>query len=96
MTDLIADLRELIVVSAPDPTKALAVRTCAPDEPLDGIIPFSSVIVLGTVIAVEDRYGITVRRADLERALEGGTVTLVRLAAMIASLLPGAGPGAAR
>ena len=51
MTDVIAELRELIVTSAPDPTKALAVRTCGPDEPLDGIIPFSSVIVLGTVIA---------------------------------------------
>jgi hypothetical protein len=89
MTEVIAELRELIVTSAPDPAKALAVRTCEPDQPLDGIIPFSSVIVLGTVIAVEDRYGITVRRADLARALEGGSVTLVRLAAMIESLLPG-------
>ncbi len=79
------DLRELIVTSAPDPAQAEPVRTCRADAPLDGIIPFSSVIVLGTVIAVEDRYGITVRRADLQRALAGG-VTLAKLAAMIEEL----------
>lgn len=83
--DVIAELRELIVASAPDPEQAAPVRTCGADEPLDGIIPFSSVIVLGTVIAVEDRYGITVRRPDLARVLEGG-VTLSRLAVMVAEL----------
>ena len=83
--DVIADLRELIVASAPDPVQAAPVRTCGADELLDGIIPFSSVIVLGTVIAVEDRYGITVRRPDLARALEGG-VTLSRLAVMVNEL----------
>ncbi len=82
---VIDELRELIVRAAPDEARAAPVRTCRIDEPLDGIIPFSSVIVLGTVIAVEDRYGITVRRADLARALEGG-VTLARLAAMIDEL----------
>lgn len=80
------ELRELIIASAPDPEQAAPVRTCRPDEPLDGIIPFSSVIVLGTVIAVEDRYGITVRRADLQRALAGGGITLARLAAMVEEL----------
>lgn len=82
----IDELRELIVASAPDPEQAAPVRTCRADEPLDGIIPFSSVIVLGTVIAVEDRYGITVRRADLQRALDGGVVTLARLAKMVEEL----------
>ena len=82
---IVDELRELIVASAPDPEQAAPVRTCRADAPLDGIIPFSSVIVLGTVIAVEDRYGITVRRADLQRALEGG-VTLHKLAAMIEAL----------
>ena len=82
---IVDELRELIVTSAPDPAQAAPVRTCAADEPLDGIIPFSSVIVLGTVIAVEDRYGITVRRADLSRALVGG-VTLAKLATMIEEL----------
>ena len=82
----IDELRELIVASAPDPDQAAPVRTCRADEPLDGIIPFSSVIVLGTVIAVEDRYGIKVRRADLQRALAGGVVTLERLAAMVEEL----------
>ena len=85
MSDLVAELRELIVTSAPDPAQAAPVRTCGADEPLDGVIPFSSVIVLGTVIAVEDRFGITVRRADLARALAGG-VTLARLAAMVTEL----------
>jgi hypothetical protein len=85
MTSLVSELRELIVASAPDPEQAAPVRTCGADEPLDGIIPFSSVIVLGTVIAVEDRYGITVRRADLARALAGG-VTLERLATMVEEL----------
>jgi hypothetical protein len=88
MTNLVAELRELIVASAPDPARAVAVRTCGSDEPLDGIIPFSSVIVLGTVIAVEDHFGVTVRHADLARALEGGAVTLSRLAAMVERLLP--------
>ena len=82
---VVDELRELIVASAPDPDQAAAVRTCRADEPLDGIIPFSSVIVLGTVIAVEDRYGITVRRADLQRAIEGG-VTLQKLARMVQEL----------
>ncbi len=82
MTNLVEELRELIVLAAPDPEQAAPVRTCKADEPLDGIIPFSSVIVLGTVIAVEDRYGITVKRADLARALAGG-ITLERLAAMV-------------
>jgi hypothetical protein len=86
---LISELRELIVASAPDPAQAAPVRTCRADEPLDGVIPFSSVIVLGTVIAVEDRFGITVRRADLARALAGG-VTLERLAAMVVELTGGA------
>jgi hypothetical protein len=82
---IIAELRELIIAAAPDPDKAAPVRTCRADELLDGIIPFSSVIVLGTVIAVEDRYRITVRRPDLARALAGGA-TLERLAALVIEL----------
>jgi len=82
---IVDELRELIVASAPDPAQAEPVRLCRADEPLDGIIPFSSVIVLGAVIAVEDRYGITVRRADLQRALAGG-VTLESLARMVEEL----------
>ena len=82
---IVDELRELIITSAPYPAQAAPVRTCRADEPLDALIPFSSVIVLGTVIAVEDRYGITVRRADLQHALAGG-VTLDKLAAMIEAL----------
>ena len=82
---IVDELRELIVRSAPDPDQAEPVRTCDADAPLDALIPFSSVIVLGAVIAVEDRWAITVRRADLARALEGG-VTLARLARMVEEL----------
>jgi hypothetical protein len=46
--------------------------------------------VLGTIVAVEDRYGVIVTRAHLSRALEGG-VTLERLAAMIEALTRPAG-----
>lgn len=88
---IVDELRELIIASAPDPEQAQPVRTCRADEPLDAIIPFSSVIVLGTVIAVEDHYSITVRRADLQRALAGGGITLARLAAMVEELRRPAG-----
>jgi len=78
----IEDLRALIVAAAPDPAMARPVVRCGPDDPLDRVIPFSSVIVLGVVVAVEDRYGVRVTRQMLARALEGGA-TLNRLAAMI-------------
>ncbi len=86
-----AELRELIVQAAPDPLAAAPVRDVAADRPLDGAIPFSSVIVLGAVVAVEERYGVRVTRAALEQATAGGA-TLQSLAAMVASLrseLPG-------
>jgi len=76
------DLRALIVAAAPDPALARPVDRCDPDDPLDHVIPFSSVIVLGVVVAIEDRYGVRVTRQILARALEGGA-TLNRLAAMI-------------
>jgi hypothetical protein len=83
--DLVAELRELIVRAAPDPARAAPVRRCRPDDLLDEVIPFSSVIVLGTVVAVEDRFGIRVTRPVLARALDGG-VTLAKLAAMVEEL----------
>lgn len=52
---------------------------------LDGIIPFSSVILLGVVVAVEDRYAIRITRDSLMNACSGGT-TLRKLALMIESL----------
>jgi hypothetical protein len=78
----IEDLRELIVAAAPDPALAEPVRACGEDAPLDGIVPFSSVIVLGVVVAVEDAYGIRVTKNMLQRALAGGA-TLRKLAHMI-------------
>jgi len=75
----------LIVRAAPDVSAALPVRDCAPDEPLDDVIPFSSLILLGVVVAIEDRYGVRVTREQLGRACERGT-TLRRLADMIEDL----------
>ena len=75
-------MRDLIVRAAPDEKAALPVRDCSEDEPLDAIIPFSSVILLGVVVAVEDRYGILITRDQLARAFESGS-TLTHLANMI-------------
>jgi len=60
----------------------MPVRDCSPDEPLDAIIPFSSLILLGVVVAIEDRYGVRVTRDRLARACESGT-SLRKLANMI-------------
>ena len=60
----------------------MPVRACAEDEPLDAIIPFSSLILLGVVVAVEDRYGIRITRDQLARACATGT-NLRQLAHMI-------------
>ena len=82
---IIDELRELIVRAAPDESAALPVRSCSEDEPLDAVIPFSSLILLGVVVAVEDRYGVRVTREQLARACERGA-NLRRLAVMIEDL----------
>ena len=63
----------------------MPVRDCSADDPLDAIIPFSSVILLGVVVAIEDRYSIRVTRDQLEQAYQSGT-TLRTLANMIENL----------
>jgi acyl carrier protein len=83
--ETINELRELIVRAAPDANAALPVRSCSPDEPLDAIIPFSSLILLGVVVAVEDRYGVRITREQLAQACSTGT-NLRRLAVMIEDL----------
>jgi acyl carrier protein len=75
----------LIIRAAPDVNAALPVRDCAADEPLDAIIPFSSVILLGVVVAIEDRYEIRVTRDQLARACASGT-SLRTLADMVENL----------
>ena len=75
----------MIIRAAPDVNAAMPVRDCAPDEPLDAVIPFSSLILLGVVVAIEDRYGIRVTRDQLGRACQSGT-TLRTLADMVEEL----------
>jgi acyl carrier protein len=75
----------LIIRAAPDVNAAMPVRDCSPDEPLDAVIPFSSLILLGVVVAIEDRYGIRVTRDQLGRACESGT-SLRTLADMVEDL----------
>ena len=75
----------MIIKAAPDPGQAQQVRNCSEDELLDAIIPFSSVILLGVVVAVEDHYAIRITRESLVHACNGGT-TLRKLAQMIQTL----------
>jgi len=82
MSVAVEQLRRLIVEAAPDPALAAPALSCGEDSPLDDLIPFSSVIVLGVIVAVEDRFAIRVTKQLLAQALAGG-VTLRKLAAMI-------------
>ena len=66
----------------------MPVRNCSPDEPLDAIVPFSSLILLGVVVAIEDRYGFRVTRDQLGKACQSGT-SLRTLADMIENLAAG-------
>jgi acyl carrier protein len=78
----IDELRKLIVEAAPDPALAEPVLGCADDAALDAVIPFSSLILLGVIVAVEDTYHIKITKQMLQTALEGKP-TLRKLAAMI-------------
>ena len=75
----------MIIRAAPDVNAALPVRDCSVDEPLDAIIPFSSVILLGVVVAIEDRYEVRVTRDQLGRGFQSGT-SLRTLADMVENL----------
>jgi hypothetical protein len=80
--ETIDELRRLIVRAAPDPALAAPVADCHEDEPLDNVIPFSSLILLGVVVALEDRFGIVVTGGQLASACRGGP-SLRKLALMI-------------
>ena len=82
MPVVVEELRRLIVDAAPDPALAAPAMSCDEDALLDSLIPFSSLIVLGVVVAVEDRYAIRVTKQMLARALGDG-ITLRKLAQMI-------------
>ena len=79
------ELRRLIVAASPDPAAAAPVAVCGEDEPLDALVPFSSVIVLGVVVAIEDRYRVAVTRQALAQVAQGG-ITLRKLARMLTTL----------
>jgi acyl carrier protein len=83
--EVVNELRELIIKAAPSPAQALPVRDCRDDELLDGLIPFSSIIVLGVIIAIEDHFKITVTHEALKQAFAEGA-TLRKLAKMIEEL----------
>jgi hypothetical protein len=87
----IDDLRRLITAASPDPEAARPVLDCGEDEPLDALMPFSSLILLGVVVAIEDRYQVRVTRAALDEVGAGG-VTLRKLAQLVAALPSGRGP----
>lgn len=76
----------MIIRAAPDPALAAPVNDCHEDELLDNVIPFSSVILLGMVVAVEDRFGIVVTREQLARVYSEGGTSLRKLARMIEDL----------
>lgn len=80
-------MRDLIIRAAPDPALAEPVRFCRDGEMLDNLIPFSSVILLGVVVAVEDRFHITITGDMMARACADGA-TLRKLAVMIGDLHP--------
>jgi acyl carrier protein len=63
----------LIIRAAPDVKAAMPVRDCSPDEPLDALIPFSSLILMGVVVAIEDRYGFRVTSDQLAQACQNVT-----------------------
>jgi hypothetical protein len=81
----------LIVRAAPDPRQAEPVLSCGENELLDALIPFSSVILLGVVVAVEDRFNVSITGDVMARACAGG-VTLRKLAVMIGDLEEGGRP----
>ncbi len=86
MQNRITELRELILNAAPDQSIAQPVLYCDADEPLDQVIPFSSLIVLGVIVALEDKYRIKISQDALKRVSEGGGITLNKIAAMISEM----------
>ncbi|UCE04632.1 MAG: hypothetical protein JSW07_13520 [bacterium] len=83
--DIIKEIRKLIIRSAPNPRQAEPIKHCRDNEILDKIIPFSSLIVLGMIIAIEDRFRIKVTREAFQKACSKGA-TLSGLADMITEL----------
>jgi acyl carrier protein len=82
---LVDELRALIVSAAPETVNVDVVRSCPDSVPLDRLMPFSSLTLLGVVVAAEDRFGISITRRDIE-ALAADGATLRSLARMVERL----------
>ena len=82
---LVEELRALIVSAAPETLNVDAVLSCPDSVPLDELMRFSSLTLLGVVVAAEDRFGIVITRRDIEAVAAEGT-TLGSLARMVERL----------
>jgi acyl carrier protein len=83
--NLVEELRALIVSAAPETLDVDAVLSCPDSVPLDELMRFSSLTLLGVVVAAEDRFGIAITRRDIEAVAAEGT-TLRSLARMVERL----------
>jgi len=68
---VVGQLRTLIVTAAPDPCRRQPCAACPTDVPLDTVMPFSSVITLGVIVAVEDRFDVVVTRSANSGGVRG-------------------------
>lgn len=82
---LVEELRALIVSAAPQTVNVDAVRSCPDSLALDELMRFSSLTLLGVVVAAEERFGIVITRRDIEAVAAEGT-TLRSLARMVERL----------
>lgn len=82
---LVDELRALIVSAAPETVNVDAVLSCPDSLPLDELMRFSSLTLLGVVVAAEDRFGIAITRRDIE-AMAAEGATLRSLAQMVERL----------
>lgn len=85
---LVDELRTLIVSATPGTRDVEAVLSCPDSLPLDQLMPFSSLALLGVIVAAEDRFGIAITRRDIESVISEGA-TLSSLARMVERLREG-------
>jgi acyl carrier protein len=82
---VIEELRTLIHRASPEPGLADPVLSCGIDDVLDSVLPFSSLVVLGVIVAFEDQYGVRITKT-LWAEKVGKEPTLRRLATIVEEL----------